>query len=236
METMTFERVEKKWRMTPEQFKNLLPILEEHMHKDSYGKSTICSEFYDTPDFYLIRKSIERPPFKEKIRVRSYGIPTEDSPVFVEVKRKLNGIGYKRRISVPYKDAKRLMKGEAIGSDNPQIEKEFLELVKRYHPIPVATLCYERVAMYEKGNDDLRITIDFNMRYRTENTDLTFGDKGEQVLTDERTVLMEVKGSDGIPKWLEDELTRLRIYRAPFSKIGTAFSEHIAKTLSFGKK
>ncbi len=228
MDTGTFERIEKKWRMTEEQFNQLLPVAEKYMYYDSHGKSTVCSEFYDTEDFYLIRKSTERPLFKEKMRIRSYGIPTEDSFVFVEIKRKLNGTGYKRRISVPYREAKRLMNGEIINSADFQIEREIGELVKRYNPKSVAVVCCERIAMFEKGNDDFRITFDLNIRYRTENTDLTCGDYGEPVLTDERNIVMEVKSSFGVPKWLGDELTRLKIYREPFSKIGTAYTNHIA--------
>ena len=229
----TFERIEKKWRMTPEQFKALLPALNEHMCKDEFGVSLICSEFYDTKDFYLIRKSIERPPFKEKIRIRSYGVPSDNSKVFVEIKRKLNGIGYKRRITVPYIAAKALMKGQPIGSNNPQIEKEILELVKRYNPVSVATLCYERVALYGKDDKDFRITVDSNLRYRTKNTDLTYGSDGKPIIDDGRTVIMEVKSMGGIPKWLEDKLTELKIYRAPFSKIGTACTQHIFKEIKF---
>ena len=229
MDTDTFERIEKKWRITPEQFNQLLPVAEKYMCYDSHGQSTVCSEFFDTEDFYLIRKSVERPPFKEKIRIRSYGVPSEDSPVFVEIKRKLNGRGYKRRISVPYCEAKRLMNGEIINSADSQIEREIGELVNRYKTKSVAVVCCERIAMFEKGNDDFRITFDLNIRYRTENTDLTCGDYGEPVINDERNIVMEVKSSFGVPKWLEDELTRLKIYREPFSKIGTAYTYHIAK-------
>jgi hypothetical protein len=224
----TFKRIEKKWKMTPEQFKELLPYLADHLIKDEYGTSTVISEFYDTPDFSLIRNSIERPLFKEKLRIRSYGVPTEESKVFVEIKRKLNGIGYKRRIYVPYADAKKLLSGKVINSDNSQIEKEILEFVKRYNPIPVATIAYERTALYGKDDKNLRVTIDRHIRYRTNETSLLNGDFGSPVLEDYETILMEIKGQGGIPLWLDEEFSKLRIYRAPFSKIGTAYTNKIA--------
>lgn len=226
----TFKRIEKKWKMTPEQFKELLPCLAEHLTRDVYGTSTVISEFYDTKDFLLIRNSIERPLFKEKLRIRSYGVPTENSNVFVEIKRKLNGIGYKRRIYVPYSDAKKLLSGQEIQCDNPQIEKEILEFVKRYNPIPVATVAYERTALYGKNDKNLRVTIDRHIRFRTNETSLLNGDFGSPVLEDYESVLMEVKVQGGIPIWLDKELSRLKIYRAPFSKIGTAYTNKIAST------
>ena len=224
----TFERIEKKWRMTPQQLTVLMPVIREHMREDSHGKTTICSEFYDTADFYLIRKSIERPLFKEKIRIRSYGIPAENSEVFVEVKRKLNGIGSKRRIRCTYKNAKELMKGKEIDCDNKQIEKEILNLVSRYSPRPAASVFYERIAFFSTEDENLRITLDFDIRYRFLDTDLTKGAEGEEAITDERKILMEVKSDKGVPAWLREALTKAGVYRAPFSKIGTVFTEHFS--------
>ena len=229
----TFKRIEKKWKMSPKQFKELLPYLAEHFVKDDFGTTTVISEFYDTPDFSLIRNSIERPLFKEKLRIRSYGVPSENSKVFVEIKRKLNGIGYKRRIYVPYAEAKKLLSGQEIQSENPQIEKEILEFVKRYNPIPVATVAYERTALYDKDDKNLRITIDRHIRYRTNDISLLNGDFGYPVLEDYETVLMEIKGQGGIPLWLDEELARSKIYRAPFSKIGTAYTNKIASHIEY---
>ena len=223
-----FERIEKKFRMTDDQYRALLPVLEEHFKRDSYGEVIICSIYYDTPDYAMIRRSIERPPFKEKLRLRSYGIPAETDMVFVEIKRKLNGIGYKRRIRVPFSEAKRLLRGEPIQCDDPQIEQELLQLVARYRPQPMVLLTYRRYAMTAKDDPELRLTVDRDLRYRLRDPESPGEDGTEPVMDDAFSVLMELKALGAIPMWLTDELSRLRIYQAPFSKIGTCYTRHIA--------
>ncbi|MCF0142533.1 MAG: polyphosphate polymerase domain-containing protein [Parasporobacterium sp.] len=223
-----FERIEKKFWMRKEQYEALLPLFDERFEKDSYGEALICSIYYDTPDFYLIRRSIERPFFKEKIRIRSYGLPEDGTPVFLEIKRKLDGIGYKRRMRLSFKDAKALLKGQNIGSDNPQIEKEILELVKRYNPVPAVFLSYKRYAMTGKENPDLRITIDRDLMFRRERVEDPDDTGLSPIMDDETLVLMEIKAVGSIPLWMTEELSRLHIYQAPFSKIGTCYVKHIA--------
>ena len=46
-----------------------------------------CFKEDDTSDFYLIRKSLKRPIYKEKVRLRSYDIPSKNSNVFLEFKK-----------------------------------------------------------------------------------------------------------------------------------------------------
>ena len=228
-----FERIEKKFRMTPEQYRQLLPVLESHMERDSYGETRVHNIFYDTPDLYLIRRSVERPLFKEKLRLRSYGIPTEESKVYVEIKRKLNGIGYKRRICVNFSDAKRLLKGESIDTGQPQIGKEILEFVRRYHPTPAVCLSYLRYAMYGREDPHFRITIDRDLRYRTERPEAPDEDDMIPVMPDNDSwILMEIKAMNAIPLWLTEEMSRLKIHQAPFSKIGTCYTLHLAGTQS----
>lgn len=234
-----FERIEKKFWMSTGQYKALLPTLERHLNYDSFGESTVCSIYYDTPDFSMIRRSIERPRFKEKLRVRSYGVPGDGDMVFVEIKRKLDGVGYKRRISVPFAQAKKLLRGEAIHCDNPQIEREIAELVRRYAPQPAVCMTYRRFAMYGKEDPEFRVTIDRDLNYTTENPEKPGVGRMEPIMEDHSRVLMEIKALDAIPRWLTDELSRLNIYQAPFSKIGTCYTRHIAgKSISshYGKE
>ena len=223
-----FERIEKKFWMSASQYSALLPVLENHMTQDAYGTVPVCNIYYDTKDFQLIRRSIERPLFKEKLRLRSYGIPTENDTVFVEIKRKLNGIGYKRRISVPFSQAKALLRGESIECDSPQIERELEEFVRRYHPQPVVYLMYRRFAMTDPDNPELRVTFDSELRYRTENPDQPSAEGMQPFTEDDSAVLMEIKALDGIPLWLVSEMSRLGIRQAPFSKIGACYTRRIA--------
>lgn len=223
-----FERIEKKFWMSQSQYEQLLPILTTNLEMDSHGPSTICNIYYDTDDYSLIRKSIERPLFKEKLRIRSYGIPGKQDLVFIEIKRKLNGIGYKRRISTTFEKAKMLIDGQEINSDNPQIEKELLSFVYRYQPKPKVYLTYNRFALLGKDDANFRVTIDQHLYYRLSDPDKPSTDGMNQIMDDDSLVLMEIKFDKAIPNWLIKEMSRLKIYQAPFSKIGTCYIKHIA--------
>lgn len=108
----SFERREEKYFLTPVQYEALLTPLRQHMHADEHEQYTICSLYCDTPDWQLIRTSLEKPYYKEKLRVRSYGTPTPDGRVFVELKKKVGGIVYKRRIALPAARADAFLRGE----------------------------------------------------------------------------------------------------------------------------
>ncbi len=228
-----FERIEKKFWLSASQYNELLPTLEHYLCYDEYGASTVCSIYYDTPDFALIRRSIERPLFKEKLRVRSYGIPRDDDAVFVEIKRKLNGIGYKRRISVSFAQAKRLMRGEAVSFTGTQTEREIAELVRRYRPRPAVCMTYTRFAMYGRQDSSFRVTVDSRLRYTTERPEQPAAEAMLPITDDDTKVLMEIKANGAIPQWLTDEMSRLKIYQAPFSKVGTCYTRHIAGALNY---
>lgn len=233
-ENFKFERMEKKFRMSEIQYQALIPLFDTYMQHDNFGTVIVCNIYYDTKDYTLIRESIERPPFKEKLRIRSYDIPQNNDMVFVEIKRKLNGIGYKRRISVPFADAKKLLNGERIHCSIPQIEEEILAFVRRYHPKPKVYLTYERYAMTAKNDPEFRITIDRNLKFRLSNPDTPDDTDMNPLIDGEDFFLMEIKALGAIPKWLSDELSRLHIYQAPFSKIGYCYTNHIASNCFYG--
>ena len=100
-----FSRYEKKYVITPRQYMLLMQMIGSRLREDDYGKSTVCNIYFDTADYRLIRQSLEKPVFKEKLRLRVYNIPRADSTAFVEIKRKYKGIVYKRRVNLPYADA-----------------------------------------------------------------------------------------------------------------------------------
>ncbi|MCF0121564.1 MAG: polyphosphate polymerase domain-containing protein [Oscillospiraceae bacterium] len=226
---LKFERIEKKFWMSQLQYEALLPFLNENTQPDQYGETLVCNIYYDTRDYSLIRRSVERPLFKEKLRLRSYGVPSKQSMVFVELKRKLNGIGYKRRIAVPYEQAKILLRGEPIQCDNPQIETEVLEFIRRYQPQPAVYLCYSRRAMTLKDSPALRITIDRELRYSFRG----FDEPMAPIMDDGSRVLMEIKAPGSVPPSLADKLSSLGIYQAPFSKVGACYTHHIAPALHY---
>lgn len=217
-----FERYEIKYLITQRQMETLLPITAEYMKGDQYGRSTICNLYYDTPTHLLIRRSLEKPVYKEKLRIRSYGPATPDSTVFVELKKKYNAIVYKRRIPLPCSQVDEFLERKAKTKD-PQIQREIRYFIDYYKPLePAMYLCYDREAFYAKDDSGFRITFDDNIRWRENDLTLYGPAEGERLLPEGR-IVMEVKTALGIPLWLSEALTRERIYKTPFSKYGNAY-------------
>lgn len=221
-----FRRYEMKYLLTKAQKERVLSAMEPYMALDEYGRTTIVNIYYDTDTYRLIRRSIEKPVYKEKLRVRSYGMARADSTVFVELKKKYEDVVYKRRISMPEKQAMAWMGGDPSGRDD-QIAREidyFLRFYKTLHP--AVLLSYEREAYYMKDGGDFRVTFDDNILSRRENISLT-APVGGTPLLDEGQVLMELKCSGGIPLWLVETMSREHIYKTSFSKYGTAYQKTI---------
>lgn len=219
-----FKRVEKKYILSAEQYTALRQKLEGYMTVDEYGETTICNIYYDTPEHLLVRRSLEKPIYKEKLRVRSYGTPKEGGRVFVEVKKKFKGVVYKRRASMALEEAYEFTKGVPIGTQDKQIENELLYFIKFYRGIaPAMYLSYDRIALF--GNEDpaLRLTFDTNITFREEDMLLEHGSYGRKLL-DEGVRIMEIKISNAMPLWLSHMLDELKIYPASFSKYGSAYA------------
>lgn len=219
---MVFKRYEIKYLLTPEQMERIKERMASHMVGDVHGRNTIFSLYYDTPDFLLARRSMEKPVYKEKLRLRSYGVPAPDTEVFVEIKKKYRGVVYKRRISMEKEASDRyLLKGEKV--QDTQISREIDFLLRRYgNMAPSILLSYEREAYYEKDNHEFRVTFDENVLWRDKDMDLEKGVYGEAVLPPGR-VLMEVKTADAIPLWFTEILSELKVYKTSFSKYGNAY-------------
>ena len=130
--TYVFERVERKFLLTPSQYEGLMRVLPEYMQADQYGESTILSLYLDTADSLLIRRSLEKPVYKEKLRLRSYGVPGDGDNVFLEVKKKVQGVVYKRRICLPLARAMECLARESIPAAGGQIGREIAYMLRRY--------------------------------------------------------------------------------------------------------
>ncbi|MBU3803474.1 MAG: polyphosphate polymerase domain-containing protein [Candidatus Cellulosilyticum pullistercoris] len=221
-----FERVEKKYLLTREKYNLLLEAMEPYMSIDSYGKHTIGNVYYDTDTYELISRSIEKPKYKEKFRVRSYGIPKEEDKVFLEIKKKYKGIVYKRRVSMTLKEAEDYLEKGIRPKKEGQILKEIDYFLSFYKPTPKVYLAYDRMAYFGKENKDIRITFDHNIRSRQCNMNLAEGDYGTPIL-DEYHYLMEIKVPGAMPLWLSKILSDLEIYPTSFSKYGNVYKQFI---------
>ncbi|MBO5328054.1 MAG: polyphosphate polymerase domain-containing protein [Clostridia bacterium] len=220
-----FKRHEIKYRLTPEQYAIVLREIDKYLYVDEYGETTIQSLYYDTDTWLLIRNSIEKPAYKEKIRARSYGLATPETKVFLELKKKLNKIVYKRRIKIKEKELAPLIR-MGVGGDKGQIEREIVYFCRFYKNLkPAMLLLYDRTAHIDK-NSDLRVTFDRNIRYRTERLSLCSGLDGKLILP-EGEVMMEIKTAGAYPMWLVKLLNDNGIYKTSFSKYGTAYKMEI---------
>lgn len=220
----SFERREEKYFLTPAQYEALLTPLRQHMHADEHEQYTICSLYCDTPDWQLIRTSLEKPYYKEKLRVRSYGTPTPDGRVFVELKKKVGGIVYKRRIALPAARADAFLRGEV--SVPGQIAREISWFQRMYGAQPRVLIAYDRTAFAGVTEPGLRVTFDTGIRWRTDHLSLTAGDGGAPLLGDDR-ILMELKTPDTCPLWLSRALSQAGARGTSFSKYGTCYREHL---------
>ena len=223
-----FQRYEKKFVLTPEQYDRLFPMLQQYMRIDQYGVHTICNVYYDTDHYDLIRRSIEKPVYKEKFRLRSYGVPGPSDDIFAEIKKKYKGVVYKSRIAASWDDIQQMITEGCLLPASPQIQAEMQYLFRRHTLVPKVYLAYERIAMEEKQSPGigLRITFDRNIRWRRDELDLRAGDAGQLILPEER-IIMEVKTPMAVPLFLVSMLSECRIYPGSFSKYGTCYLRHI---------
>lgn len=224
----SFARSEFKYQLTKEQFQAFQPVLEQHFTQDEYGLHTICNLFYDTDEYHVIRHSIDKPLYKEKLRLRSYGVPKSgESKVFLEIKKKFDHVVYKRRISAPLDAINAfLTDGTPPPGADPQITKEISNFLMLHHPSAKVYICCDRIALFGKEDSSLRITLDRNLKWRTTDLDLRAGTEGQLILPEDIT-LMEIKFDNAMPLWLAHELSRCGIYKTSFSKIGTCFKQNI---------
>ncbi|MBR3381850.1 MAG: polyphosphate polymerase domain-containing protein [Clostridia bacterium] len=223
--TTIFERKEIKYHLTKQQHDELLRLIAEHIAPDMHGLTTICNIYFDTPDSRLVRESIEKPLYKEKLRLRCYGVPNAESPAFLELKKKFRGIVYKRREILPYDEAMDFLVGGKRPERRSQIFEEIDWVLHFYRGLaPAMALFYDRIAFVGVEDPEFRVTFDNNILYRTEDLDLSHGAYGTPLL-DKDTYIMELKISEAMPLWLTEALDKLKIFPASFSKYGTAYGQ-----------
>lgn len=221
--TSIFRRYERKYLINAEQYEALNKMTSELFEPDEFGKSVIMNIYFDTPNDMLIRRSLDKPIYKEKLRLRTYGVPDDDSNAFVEIKKKFKKVVYKRRVKMKYSEACDYLINGAPPPKRKQITDEVDWFLKFYGEVkPAMVITYERQAMFAKENKDLRITYDSNILWRREDLDLRHGAYGN-VLLPPGYYLMEIKIPGSMPVWLARMLDELKIYPTSYSKYGMAY-------------
>ena len=230
--TYIFKRVEKKYMLTQEQYDYLVKAIAPYMSVDQFGETEIRNIYFDNNDNELIETSLKKPEYKEKLRLRSYGVPKADSTVFFEIKKKYKGIVYKRRISMKLSEAYGYIEtGELPSHLVGNIPVEIDYMVRRYRLYPKAFISYKRVAYAGNTDPDLRITFDRQITSRYDDVRLESLKEGHEVLP-EKTYLMEIKIPGAMPLWLAHVLSEKNIFPHSFSKFGTAHIQQKIKLAS----
>ena len=225
-----FRRYEMKYLLTDQQLEAVLAAMEPHMTPDKYGLTTIRNIYFDTENYRLIRRSIEKPLYKEKLRLRSYGTATGNDPVFVELKKKFDGVVYKRRVSMPMQEALDWISSRKPHPTPCQITREIDYFTDFYGPLrPAVFLSYDRIAYYAKDGSDFRVTLDKNILCQQEDIRLDSDLQGTPILPPGMT-MMEIKSIGGMPLWMTKILTQEKIFKTSFSKYGTAYQTLIFPT------
>lgn len=230
-----FSRYEVKYMLNTDQKEILMSALKEYMNVDPYnvgGKFyTISNIYYDTDDNALIQRSLDKPEYKQKLRLRGYGVPNPGDIVFLEIKKKYKGIVNKRRSCLELEEAKKYIETGILPEFKPYMNKQVLNEIDYFTHIydlkPRLYLAYDRLAFFDKNDAQFRVSFDTNIRTRRNDLTLDAGDYGQQMLRED-VWLMEVKINKNLPLWFARLLQDNKIYNSSFSKYGTEYARQIA--------
>ncbi|WP_241157357.1 polyphosphate polymerase domain-containing protein [Adlercreutzia sp. ZJ242] len=306
-----FQRVEKKYRVSAWQRRCVEEALREFMEPDAYGVTRVTSVYWDTPSRSLIARSLEKPLYKEKLRLRAYGIAAGKalastflaagaasgapaahaadgalprlaschlgrsarrgaegsgpervtaaslaaaSPafassaalVFVELKKKYQGVVYKRRVGISLAAAQAYLSGmpyeqaceafplddaalaaESLSARSVQIAREIDAMRARHAQLsPSMGIACDRVAWLPRaehavGLGELRVTFDSALSCL--DGAAACGRRGSwEPVIDNAESVMEIKGAGPLPLWLAAALSGAQAYPTSFSKYGAA--------------
>lgn len=218
-----FERVEEKYVITNQEKELLLDKIKDYIQEDKFFKSEIHNIYFDTEHSDLIINSLDKPVFKDKIRVRSYGVPSLEDDVFLELKVKYKGVVGKRRTKIKLSEYYHYLQNSQFERDD-QILKEIDYYFKHYHLKPAIYIAYDRVSYVGLHNPELRITFDYHLRSRRENLNLDQTVKTSSYFDQDQTI-MEIKTIEAMPLWLVRILSEMKIMPTNFSKYGKIYEK-----------
>ena len=220
---LTFKRFEKKYLLDQEQYEAFMAAAGEHLVPGEFHKSLVLSIYYDDESYSLIRHSLDAPVYKDKLRIRSYGVPAEDGSVFVELKKKYRGIVYKRRVQMKVREAEAWIAGTARPPFESQVTREIDWFLQQKKLEPKVFIGCDRTSWQDRENPELRFTFDSSIRWRDTDLSLTLGDHGTEQLPG-GCRLLEIKVPEAAPMWLANILSNEKIFPRSYSKYGTYYT------------
>lgn len=229
-----FKRYELKYWLTREEHAALREAIMPRMAYDTYGdpegKYNIVSLYFESDDKKIYYETINRLRFRQKLRLRVYDQANLLSPSFIEIKQKFTNVVNKRRTLIPLGEAYDVLSKpydeqliETVDASNRQILREALHFRDLYNLKPATVVSYDRQAFsgIEQGEEDLRVTFDYNLMCRDDDLAIENGPEGIH-FTDYDFVILEVKVSNSVPFWLSRILSEFEFYRQGFSKFCTS--------------
>lgn len=236
MAISTFKRYEKKYLITGQQLDDILPTLLEYMELDPFcigGKEyRIYSIYYDTDNHDVIRQNSSKPVYKEKMRIRSYyDLKDPEDKIFMEIKKKSDGQGNKRRIKLKIREIEPFVNDGILPETkdylSAQVAKELAYYLKRNKVHPALYVQYDRLALFGKEDKNFRMTFDRNVRTRRSN--FQFGESDEdELLLPGGEYIMEIKILGAMPLWLTRLLSEKGLFSRGFSKYGVRYKQDAA--------
>jgi hypothetical protein len=240
MEINVFRRYEKKFLLTEDQYTRLVPIVREHMDLDPFcvdGKPYhVQTIYFDTLDNAIVRHSLDKPKFKEKLRLRHYGEVYQDGdPLYLEMKRKFVGVGTKRRVKLTFEEAQQVMHKQTLPPKEDYFSRQILgEIayhINKFDVKPIVFISYSRFAYVARDDSHFRLTIDHDLVTRRNNLDFVSNNEGLKLIKP-GFHLMEVKVGKAMPLWFARALSAYNIYSTSFSKYGKEFEHRLQKELA----
>ena len=230
-----FERHEKKYLISKEQSVAFRKIILQHMEPDQYSEYLVQNIYYDNEGWDVIRRSIEKPMYKEKMRLRCYDIPNNESKVFLELKKKYKGVVYKRRLEILYKDLIFKSTKDIVAAYNSQFLRELNFFMIKNLVLEKIYISHSRIAFSGKEQKGLRVTFDADICFRLDKLDFLHPDKGNLILPKDK-ILLEIKSLSGMPLWMARFLCENKIFPTAFSKYGRCYTDYIIRQTKIKKE
>jgi hypothetical protein len=219
-----FQRVEDKYRISRREAREILNEMKGYIKKDQYFQYTVHNIYYDSPDSQMIISSLNSDRFKEKLRLRCYEQPSDDTLCFLETKKKFGDIVYKKRIALNHKEAMAYLNEGIMHHVDNNTADEIDYLINYYSCVPKTLILYDRTCFSAVNEADVRVTFDANIRYRNDDINLT--ERGDEKLLAGNDVIMEIKAMNRYPMWLVRILSERKLYKHSFSKYGMIYRQN----------
>jgi len=223
-----FRRYEAKYLITEAQRETLFGVFLQHMNPDRFESYLVQNLYFDTKHWDIIRTSIEKPLYKEKMRLRCYGEEVLESKVFLELKKKYKGIVHKRRIALSNMRLSGKEIEDIVAEEASQISHELAFHLEEKQVYERMYISHKRCAFVGAADKGLRVTFDTDVCYRVQGLTFEQPERGTPILSRD-TVILEIKTPGGIPLWLARTLSKLKIYPTSFSKYGTCYTDYMQK-------